>query len=91
VSPPTSEQYPQWRPYLQEFGECEVKHGVRIHAFNLHTDELGNSEAPKKFKNVQQITPVRRTKPAVRLDPKFALGWALLSYVDARGYLGQTL
>jgi tetratricopeptide (TPR) repeat protein len=22
----------------------------------------------------------------VRLDPKFALGWALLSYVDARGY-----
>jgi hypothetical protein len=25
----------------------------------------------------------------VRLDPKFALGWALLSYVDAVGYLTQ--
>jgi tetratricopeptide (TPR) repeat protein len=25
------------------------------------------------------------------LDPKFALGWALLSYVDARGYLTRTL
>src|SRR5213079_2349689 len=25
-------------------------------------------------------------KEAVRLDPKFALAWALLSYVDARGY-----
>ena len=25
-------------------------------------------------------------KEAVRLDPKFALSWALLSYVDARGY-----
>jgi len=25
-------------------------------------------------------------REAVRLDPKFALGWALLSYVDARGY-----
>jgi TolB-like protein len=25
-------------------------------------------------------------KEAVRLDPKFALGWALLSYTDARGY-----
>jgi tetratricopeptide (TPR) repeat protein len=25
------------------------------------------------------------------LDPKFALGWALLSYVDAHGYLIQTL
>jgi serine/threonine protein kinase/Tfp pilus assembly protein PilF len=25
-------------------------------------------------------------REAVKLDPKFALGWALLSYVDARGY-----
>ena len=28
---------------------------------------------------------------AVRLDPKFALAWALLSSVDARGYLTQNL
>src|SRR6266566_378846 len=30
-------------------------------------------------------------KEAVRLDPKFALAWALLSYVDAVGYLTQNL
>jgi TolB-like protein/Flp pilus assembly protein TadD len=30
-------------------------------------------------------------KEAVRLDPRFALGWALLSFVDARGYLTQAL
>ncbi len=30
-------------------------------------------------------------KEAVRLDPKFALGWALLSSVDASGYLTQSL
>ena len=30
-------------------------------------------------------------KEAVRLDPDFALGWALLSYVDASGYLTQSL
>src|SRR5215468_7568081 len=30
-------------------------------------------------------------KEAVRLDPSFALGWALLSYVDASGYLTQSL
>jgi serine/threonine protein kinase/Tfp pilus assembly protein PilF len=30
-------------------------------------------------------------REAVRLDPKFALGWALLSIVDARGYRTQTL
>jgi TolB-like protein/Tfp pilus assembly protein PilF len=30
-------------------------------------------------------------REAVRLDPKFALGWALLSYVDALGYITTTL
>jgi len=30
-------------------------------------------------------------REAVRLDPKFALSWALLSYVDASSYLTQTL
>jgi serine/threonine protein kinase/Tfp pilus assembly protein PilF len=30
-------------------------------------------------------------KEAVRLDSNFALGWALLSYVDASGYLTQSL
>jgi TolB-like protein/cytochrome c-type biogenesis protein CcmH/NrfG len=30
-------------------------------------------------------------REAVRLDPKFALSWALLSYVDATGYLVLTL
>src|SRR5262249_19883640 len=30
-------------------------------------------------------------KEAVRLDPKFALSWALLSYVDARGYVTTAL
>src|SRR5436305_13266718 len=30
-------------------------------------------------------------KQALRLDPKFALGWALLSYVDAASYRNQAL
>ena len=30
-------------------------------------------------------------KEAVRLDPKFALSWALLSYADASGYIAQSL
>ncbi len=30
-------------------------------------------------------------REAVKLDPKFALGWALLSYVDALGYITQSL
>jgi TolB-like protein/class 3 adenylate cyclase/Tfp pilus assembly protein PilF len=30
-------------------------------------------------------------REAVRLDPKFALAWALLSYIDARGYITLNL
>ena len=30
-------------------------------------------------------------REAVRLDPKFALSWALLSYVDSRGYIAQSV
>jgi TolB-like protein/class 3 adenylate cyclase/Tfp pilus assembly protein PilF len=33
----------------------------------------------------------KHLREAVRLDPKFALSWALLSYVDAFGYLTQAL
>ncbi len=44
------EQYRQWRSHLHDLGECEVKHGVRVHVFNLYTDELGNSRLPEKLK-----------------------------------------
>ncbi|PYI47822.1 MAG: hypothetical protein DMF11_05315 [Verrucomicrobia bacterium] len=30
-------------------------------------------------------------REAVHLDPKFAIAWALLSYIEARGYLTETL
>src|SRR5437588_2624002 len=43
------EQYPRWRGYLHELGECEVKHGQRISVVNLFGDEIGNPQAPKRF------------------------------------------
>src|SRR5881398_450679 len=46
------EQYRQWQPYLHDLGECEVKHGVRVHAFNFYADDVGNPEVPQKFKPV---------------------------------------
>src|SRR5207253_6077682 len=50
------EQYRQWQPHLHDLGECEVKHGVRIHAVNFYTDEMGNPEVPEKFKTVGAAT-----------------------------------
>ena len=37
------------------------------------------------------ISAQKYLREAVRLDPKFALGWALLSYVDSIGYLSGSL
>jgi len=43
------------------------------------------------FTPANSLGAQRYLKEAVRLDPNFALGWALLSYVDASGYLTQSL
>src|SRR5205085_8674245 len=43
-------QYRHWRPYLHDLGECEVKHGLRLHLFNLCKDGIGNLAPPQKFK-----------------------------------------
>jgi serine/threonine protein kinase/tetratricopeptide (TPR) repeat protein/ribosomal protein L40E len=50
-------------------------------AYSLKTENTAaNALAAQKY-----------LREAVRLDPKFALSWALLSYVDARGYLTESL
>src|SRR2546430_12061340 len=64
------EQYRQWQPYLHDLGECEVKHGVRVHAFKFYTDDLGNPELPQKFKPVaaaarRAVAERRRVSPLI--------------------------
>src|SRR5437773_7596783 len=36
--------YRQWQSQLHDLGEVEVKHGVRVHGFNLYNNELGKPE-----------------------------------------------
>src|SRR5262245_23655863 len=43
------DQYDQWQPYLHDLGECEGKHGERLHVVNLYNDEIGNSAVPTRF------------------------------------------
>jgi len=43
-------EYRQWRPHLHDLGECEVKHGLRLHLVNLYKDDLGNPHLPEKLK-----------------------------------------
>src|SRR5947207_8110525 len=48
------EGYEQWRPLLHDLGTCEVKHGVRVSIVNLHSDEVGNPQLPKKFQALKK-------------------------------------
>src|SRR5438067_764793 len=44
------EQYPRWRAYLHDLGDCEVKHDVRVSLVNLYTDDAGNPGVPEKLR-----------------------------------------
>src|SRR5438132_6914096 len=59
------EHYPRWRSHLHDLGECEVKHGVRVHAVNFYTDEVGNPEVPEKFKTVGAAVAKAPPKSAI--------------------------
>src|SRR5256885_13161407 len=47
-------EYEHWRPLLHDLGECEVKHGTRVSIVNLHADEVGNPQLPKKFQALKK-------------------------------------
>ncbi|HEV3100650.1 MAG TPA: tetratricopeptide repeat protein [Candidatus Udaeobacter sp.] len=47
-------EYEHWRPLLHDLGECEVKHGMRMSIVNLHADEVGNPQLPKKFQALKK-------------------------------------
>src|SRR6266566_3826564 len=79
-------EYRHWQPYLQDLGECEVKHGLRLHVVNLCKDGFGNQQVPEKLKrrgrwkqtsgaDVRPITAPRW--------PKFVLSVAVLLFAVA--------
>src|SRR5438094_4646562 len=47
-------EYEHWRPFLHDLGECEVKHGTRVSIVNLHADQVGNPQLPKKFQALKK-------------------------------------
>src|SRR4051794_32317965 len=56
----------QWAPRLRDLGDCEVKHGVRLHLVNLYAEPLGNPEPPEKFR--QGVAPA--SMPSAVRKPK---------------------
>jgi TolB-like protein/Flp pilus assembly protein TadD len=48
------EQDDRWRLLLHDLGTCEVKHGMQVGVTNLYSNEVGNSDLPKKFQALKK-------------------------------------
>src|SRR6201982_270606 len=70
--------YRHWQPYLHDLGECDVKHGLRLHVFNLYRDGLGNPAVPEKLKRGR-----RWKKAGVSIQPISAARWPKFVLIGA--------
>src|ERR1700733_3208688 len=51
-----------WKNTLHDLGEAEVKHGLRIHIYNLYTNQAGNPALPHKLRDAQEAARLARSK-----------------------------
>ena len=77
------EQYDQWQPYLHDLGECEIKHGERLHVVNFYNHEIGNSAMPNKFSKSDKAAASAATQPGRSRYSTIALGIGALIVVGA--------
>jgi class 3 adenylate cyclase len=76
------DHFAAWNGTLHDLGEMEVKHGVRIHVFNLYTAEVGNPELPQRLRAAQKATARMRRKRAM-----FVAAGALALSLAMTGFL----
>jgi serine/threonine protein kinase len=75
-------QVGNWAQMLRDLGEQEVKHGARVHLYNLYTGELGNPNLPEKLRAaLPQAEPINAAKPRSRvlISSLIALGVLLIA------------
>jgi class 3 adenylate cyclase len=49
-------QMSAWREHVHDLGDVEVKHGLRLRVFSLHSDEYGNPNRPAKIISRGSVT-----------------------------------
>ena len=77
------EQYDQWQPYLHDLGECEIKHGERLHLVNFYNHEIGNSAMPNKFSKSDKAAAAAATEAGRSRYSRIAFGIGALTIVVA--------
>src|SRR6202049_2112941 len=81
-------QLSSWKDRLHDLGEAEVKHGVRVHLYNLYTVGAGNAELPQKLHTAQKTAATVHSKAKRK---KLALGVVaagILAVLAAGGFWG---
>ena len=66
-------QLGDWDSYLHDLGECEVKHGERVHLFNLYADDIGNKDVPERMLVSQPVVRREEDPAATEGSQKVAL------------------
>jgi TolB-like protein/Tfp pilus assembly protein PilF len=79
------DQVSTWKTALHDLGEAEVKHGVRVHLYNLYTDEAGNRELPQKLRTAQ--TTAAKTEAGRQNHSRRRL-WGAVAGVAAFLFIG---
>jgi serine/threonine-protein kinase len=77
-------QYSNWQPHLQDLGEAEVKHGVKVDLVNLFTENLGNPAVPDKVQRARRYQTLLARK---RMGRQFGVAALALIVVLATGAL----
>jgi TolB-like protein/class 3 adenylate cyclase/Tfp pilus assembly protein PilF len=72
------EAYRQWQVALHDLGECEVKHGLRLHLFNLYKDGFGNPQVPEKLRRGR-----RQREAAINVRPVTVPKWPRVALIVA--------
>jgi serine/threonine protein kinase len=78
-------QVSAWGRMLHDLGEVEVKRGVRVHLYNLYTDEAGNRELPQKLRTAQTTAATARSHSKRK---RLSLGAVVMGVIAALGVAG---
>src|SRR5213079_2586903 len=74
-------EYRHWQPYLDDLGECEVKHGLRLHVVNLCKENLGNPRVPEKLKRSKRWKPFPTDSVSPIRPPRFSTSALVVAVV----------
>lgn len=85
------EQFDEWRERLLDLGVHEVKHGARVHLYNLCKGDLGNRETPRKIQVTVEMLPAAGTQPKVgaRSQWQWILAGSIVALLAVAGFILQ--